>query len=458
MKIASIILCAGVGSRLKSSKIKLLHEVAGRPVAFWPIKNALETTDVKPIVVVGHQSDALTETLKSYFGDAIIFAHQQEPDGTGGAVRAALPYLDASCGSVLVLCGDTPLLKQQSIRQLITIQRNSHVPIAMLSSFAPDPFGYGRIIRNNAQQIVGITEERDATPLEREIREVNPGVYVFATDFLQESIARLQPNALKQEFYLTDLVRNYVNEGALYGPVSSIDIPYEHMHGVNDRKQLAYAQKVLNRRVIDSWMEKGVTFIDPDHSYVEEGVSLAQDVVIYPGVHLRGDTAIKEDVVIENGCVLVDTFVDHDAHLLPYTCCTSARIGARSQVGPFARLRPAAELDCDVKIGNFVEIKRSHIKAGTKANHLAYVGDAEIGESCNIGAGAITCNYDGEHKHKTIIGRGAFIGSNATLIAPLVIGEGAYVAGGSTIDDDVPKANIAFGRARQVNKEKKEKA
>lgn len=457
VKIASIILCAGVGSRLKSSKSKLLHEVCGRPVAYWPIKHALMTTDVKPIVVVGHQSQQIVEKLRSYFGDEIDFAHQESPNGTGGAVQAALPHLDKKCESVLVLCGDTPMLSKESIARLITIQRNSHVPIAMMTSLAPEPFGYGRIVRNSSQQIVAIVEEKDASGVEREIREVNPGVYVFETSFLQEAIGLIKISREKREIYLTDLVKNYVSTGAHHGPVSSIEISYEEMHGVNDRKQLAQAQKMLNRKLIDQWMINGATFIDPDQAYVEEGVSLDADVVIYPGVHLRGSTSIKEGAVIENGCVVIDTVVEKDARLLPYSVCEGARIGERAHVGPFARLRKDAHLDADTKVGNFVEVKNSHLQKNTKANHLAYIGDATIGERCNIGAGTITCNYDGVRKHKTIIGDGSFIGSNSTLIAPLSIGEGAYVAGGSTVNSDVPAGKLALGRARQVNKDRKTK-
>ncbi len=454
MKIASIILCAGVGSRLKSSKSKLLHHVCGRPVAYWPIRHALDNSDERPIVVIGHQAHLLEQELRGYFGDAIRFAYQEVPNGTGGAVQAALPLLDGE-SNVLVLCGDTPLLKRESLARLLTIQRNSHVPIAMLTAKAPEPFGYGRIIRNSQQHIVGIVEQRDASPLERELSEVNPGVYVFEASFLRDNIPKLRENRCGNEVYLTDLVRHYVDEGALHGPIGSWEISYEEMHGINDRRQLAYAQKVLNRRLIDHWMDEGVTFMDPDNAYVDDSVTLAQDVTIFPGVHVRGRTVIGEGAIIENGCVITDTVIGRGVRLYPYSVCEGASIGENSHIGPFARLRPDANLERDVKIGNFVEVKKSLIKEGTKANHLAYLGDAEIGARCNIGAGTITCNYDGARKHRTIIGDNAFIGSNATLIAPLTIGSNAYVAGASAITDDVPPKNLALGRARQVNKESK---
>lgn len=452
MGTASIILCAGMGSRLKSSKSKVLHEVCGRPVAYWSIKHALLTTDVKPIVVIGHQANHVEEKLRSFFHDRIDFAYQEIPDGTGGAVKAALPKLNKNCTSVLVLYGDTPLLRQDSVAQLVTIRRNSHVPIAMMTSFVPEPFGYGRIIRNRAQQIVDIVEERDATSLEREIKEVNPGVYVFEANLLREHINDLKPNGVQKELYLTDVVRRYVAEGAVHGPVSGLEIGCEDMQGVNDRRQLAFAQRVLNRRLLEHWMSEGVSFIDPDTTYVEEGVEMEQDVTIYPAVHLRGATLIKQGAIVENGAIIADTTVERNAHILPYTWCESAHIGESAQVGPFARLRPGAHLDANVKIGNFVEVKNSHLHNNVKAGHLAYIGDAEVGEHVNIGAGSITCNYDGENKHKTKIGAHAFVGSNTTLIAPLTIGEGSYVGGGSTVDQDVPTQTLAIGRARQVNK------
>lgn len=457
MKIASLILCAGEGSRLKSKKSKILHELCGRPIGYWAIKNALFATDLSPIVIVNPKLKTVEEQLKTYFHNEIAFAYQERPNGTAGAVKAALPSLDASCRSVLVVCGDAPLLKKDSLKKLVTIQQNSHAPIAMMTAFAKDPTGYGRIIRNHAEQIERIVEEQDATPLEREIDEVNPSVYVFDVDFLRENIDKIKPNNNKNELYLTDLVQLYIKNGSPNGPINSVEISYEEMHGINDRKQLAFAQKILNTRILDHWMSLGVTFIDPDTIYVEEDVQLDKDVVIYPAVHLRGRTHISEGVVIENGSIIKDTVIEKDAHILPYTWCDQAYIGESTEVGPFARLRPEARLESNVKVGNFIEIKRSRLKKGVKAHHVGYIGDAELSENCNIGAGMITCNYDGKNKHRTLIGENAFIGSNSTLVAPLSIGENAYIAAGSTITEEVPKETLAFGRSRQVNKRLPEK-
>lgn len=454
MKVASIILCAGVGSRLKSAKSKILHDLCGRPMGYWTIKNAMAATNLKPIVVVNPKDKEVISELKKYFADQIEFAFQPIPNGTGGAVIAAIDQIDKQASSVLIVNGDAPLLKVESLKKLVMIQRNSHAPIALLSAMAQDPSGYGRIIRNSQQQISNIVEDHEASSVELGVCEVNPGVYVIDSEYLRE-IKNLKSNNLKNEFYLTDLVQIYAKNGPALGPVGNVEINFEEMHGVNDRRQLAFAQKVLNRRLIEKWMLEGVTFIDPDSSYIEESVSLGKDVAIYPGVHLRGQTTVAENVIIENGTILKDTIVEKDAHIFAYTVCENSIIKARAKVGPFARIRPESFIGEECKVGNFTEVNRSQLKNGSKASHFSYIGDTVVGEKANIGAGTVTCNYDGKNKHQTLIGDEAFVGSNSTLIAPLSIGEQAYVAGGSTIAKDVPKGALAFGRALQVNKVKK---
>jgi bifunctional UDP-N-acetylglucosamine pyrophosphorylase/glucosamine-1-phosphate N-acetyltransferase len=458
MKVASIILCAGVGSRLKSSKSKILHDLCGRPMGYWTIKNTLAVTDLKPIVVVNPNMKEVEIELRKYFEDKIDFAYQNIPNGTGGAVIAAIDKLDKKAQSVLVINGDTPLIKIESLRKLITIQKNSHAPISLLSAIAPDPAGYGRIIRNKEQQIVNIVEDHEASMIELTLCEVNTGVYAFDSEFLRAQIKNLKSENLKSEFYLTDMVPIYAKSNLSLGPVGNVAVSFEEMHGVNDRLELSFAQKVLNRRLIDQWMLFGVTFIDPDNSYIEESVRLSKDVVIYPGVHLRGSTQVAEGAIIENGAVLINTVIEKNAHILPYSHCEEALIGENSHIGPFARLRPKTTIDKNCKVGNFTEINRSRLQAGVKAAHFSYIGDAEVGPGANIGAGTVTCNYDGKNKHKTLIGERAFVGSNSTLVAPLVIGQESYIAGGSTIVDDVPQKALAFGRAHQVNKVSRKEA
>lgn len=421
-------------------------------MAYWPIKLALETTAAKPIVVINHQALVVEDKLRSYFKYEIDFALQKKPNGTGGAVKAALEHLDPDCTSVVVLYGDTPLLTKDSLEKLITIQKKSHVPIALLSSIAPNPTNYGRIVRNRDQQIVKIIEEREANHLEKEIKEINAGIYVFDVEFLKNNIDKIKNDNSKGEYYLTDLVGLYYSEGPKHGPVENVEIPYDEMRGINDRNQLAHAQQTMNRRLLDYWMLEGVTIIDPASTYIEMSVRLSKDVVLYPGVNLRGETHVGEGCIIENGAIIKDSVLEKHVHILPYSWCDQAYIGERSEIGPFARLRPEARLESDVKIGNFVEVKSSRIKSGSKASHLAYIGDAEVGEACNIGAGTILCNYDGQNKHRTVIGAGSFIGSNSTLIAPLSIGNEAYIAGGSVVNQEVPNNTLAIGRAHQVNK------
>lgn len=448
-------LCAGIGSRLHSTRSKILHEICGRPIGYWSVKQAKAVTTEAPIVVVGHQKEEIESSLTELFQNDLRFACQEIPNGTGGAVKAAISMLPKDVTSVLVVYGDAPLLRKESLSQLLELAANSRSPIAMLTSRTADPTGYGRILRDQSQQIVAIVEERDAQASERAINEVNAGVYVFNAEFLRDAITTLKPKPKpKGEYLLTDIVADYVVKKAPQGPVQSALVAYEEMHGVNDRRQLAFAQHALNQRLLEEWMAAGVTFVDPSSTYIEEGVRLSKDTIIYPSVHMRGATQIGEGCVIENGVVIKNTVIERGAHIYPYSVLESSIVGAHAHVGPFARVRPGSTLDEEVKVGNFVEIKCSRLHRGAKVSHLAYVGDADVGEHANIGAGSITCNYDGQNKHRTVIGNNAFIGSNTTLIAPLTIGEGAYVAGGSTVTENVPEKNIAFGRARQVNKTK----
>lgn len=457
MKIASIVLCAGLSGRINSKKSKMLHTLGGKPTAYWSIKNALEVTSTKPIIVLGHQADEVKKALDEYFVGQLIFAVQTQIDGTGSAVKTGVPHLDPDVTSVLVMYGDTPLIKPESLQRLVNIQKQSHVPIAMFSSFAPDPTGYGRIVRNANEHIAAIVEEKDANMAEKEIREINPGVYIFDAEFLRGNINRLSNDNPKKEYLLTDLIRMYVKNGPKHGPVESVEVSYDEVHGVNDRRQLAYAHQIINRRMLDAWMLKGVTFLDPNTTSIEETVTFDEDVTIYPNVHLRGKTHIKTDAVVETGSVLTDTIVGEGAHILPYSVICGATIEKNASIGPFARLRQDTVIKQNAKIGNFVEVKASSIGEGSKVNHLAYIGDAEIQEHTNIGAGVITANFDGVTKHKTVIGASSFVGSNVTLIAPIVLGQKSYVAAGSTLNRDLAKESLGIARARQEVKPLSEK-
>jgi bifunctional UDP-N-acetylglucosamine pyrophosphorylase/glucosamine-1-phosphate N-acetyltransferase len=452
MKVGSIILCAGASSRMKSEKSKMLQPLSGKPLCYFSINNALSLSDRPPIVVIGHQGQEVQNEIIKFFGDGVDFATQKILDGTASAVKTGLTKLSNDCESVLVIYGDTPLITKNSLERLINLQKRSHVPIAMLSTTTDNPSGYGRIIRNQQEQVTHIIEEKDASLSQKEIKEINPGIYVFDAKFLKEIIVKLSNNNASKEYYLTDIIKSYVALGSSFGPIETLDVPYEEVLGVNDYVQLSLASKIMNNRILTKHMLQGVNIIDANNTYIEDNVVIESDVTIYPNVFLKGNTKITKGVVIENGSIISDSIIENNAHVYAYSVIDQAYIGKSSQVGPFARLRPQATLENFVKVGNFVEVKKSIIKENSKVNHVAYIGDSEIGKNCNIGAGVVICNFDGQNKHNTTILDNSFVGSNSTLIAPLIIGKNSYIAGGSTITHEVPTETLAFGRARQVIK------
>jgi bifunctional UDP-N-acetylglucosamine pyrophosphorylase / glucosamine-1-phosphate N-acetyltransferase len=447
-KIACIVLCAGKSTRMKSTVSKMLHPVCGQPMCAWPIANALQMKSEPLIVVVGHQAKEIETTLSSRFGEQIVFALQSDPKGTGHAVKTALPFLKDFSGTILVLCGDTPLLQKSSLLEICHLRKTTKAKVALLTTTLLNPTGYGRILRNHHNQVVGIVEENEATFEQKAINEVNPAIYAFDAAFLKSSIENLQSHNLNNEFYLTDLIASAAKES----PIPDIAICFEEALGINDQIQLAKAEAVLQKRITDHWMSEGVSCKAPDTIYIDSDVLLSPDVTLEPGVHLRGKCKIARHVYIETGTILTDTEIKEGARVFAYSICENAFIGPRAKVGPFARLRPETHLEEFVKIGNFVEVKKSYFRKNSKANHLAYIGDANVGDNSNIGAGTITCNYDGFQKHRTILGDDVFIGSNSTLIAPLSIENDAYVAAGSTITKNVPRDALGIGRTRQENK------
>ncbi len=448
MKIACIILCAGKSTRMKSTVSKMLHPVCGQPMCAWPIANALQMKSNPVVVVVGHQAKEIETTLSSRYGDQIVFALQSDPKGTGHAVKAALPFLKDFNGTVLVLCGDTPLLKESSLQEICHLRKTSKAKVALLTTTLANPTGYGRILRNHHNQVVGIVEENEATFEQKAICEVNPAIYAFDAEFLKSSIENLQSHNTKKEFYLTDLIADAAKEY----PIPDIAISSAEALGINDQMQLAFAETLLQKRITEYWMSEGVSCKAPDTIYIDSDVLLSKDVTLEPGVHLRGKCKIGGHVYIETGVILTDTEVQEGARIFAYSICENAFIGPKAKVGPFARLRPETHLEESVKIGNFVEVKKSRFQKNAKANHLAYIGDAEVGANSNIGAGTITCNYDGFQKHRTVLGEDVFIGSNSTLVAPLSIESDAYIAAGSTITKNVPSDALGIGRTRQENK------
>lgn len=445
----AIVLAAGQGTRMKSPRAKVLHEVAGWPLVAWPIEAARRAGVDRQVVVVGHDRDAVIAALAERFDDAVTTAVQQEQRGTGHAVQCAMETLPDLAGRVLILYGDCPLLSADTLRALLELADAHPGPLAMLTMRLPDPTGYGRIVRGAGGEAIAIREHRDCAPDERAIDEVNPGVYCVDAAFLRESIAALGTDNAQGELYLTDVVAMAAERGGAATLLGDAD----ELRGVNDRYELSLADGLLRGRLLERLARGGVTIRDPRSTHVDAGCVVEPGAVIEPGVHLRGRCRIAAGARIDVGCVLTDVDVAPGAWLKPYTVAEDSRVGPDAQVGPFSHLRPATELGPDTRVGNFVETKKTTMGRGSKANHLAYVGDGVIGEGVNIGAGTIFCNYDGVQKHTTTLEDGVFIGSDSQLVAPVTVGKGAYVASGTTVTRDVPADALAVGRAKQDNKE-----
>lgn len=447
--LCAVVLAAGLGKRMKSQLPKVLHPIAGRPLVHYPIAAALQIGASNAIVVVGRGRQEVESYLRSAFGERVCFATQEPQLGTGHAVLQALPSLPADASRVLIVYGDTPLLVVSDLQRLCEAARaRPDIPLAMLTCEVKEPQGYGRILRDGEGKVVGIREDRDLRDdAERALSEVNPGMYCVRATFLREAVARLKADNAQGEYYLTDLVAMATSAGGV------VDVPGSsaNLVGVNDRCQLAQAEQLMQARIVERLRLAGVTV--RSGAAIDDTVQAEPDAVIEPNVVLRGATRVGERAHIDAGCVVTDSLIGMDAWLKPYSVVTSSRVGARAQIGPFAHLRPDSDIGEEAHVGNFVETKKTTMHRGSKANHLAYLGDGEIGEGANIGAGTIFCNYDGFQKHKTTIGKGAFIGSDSQLVAPVVVGDNAYVGTGSTITKDVPEDALAIGRARQENKQ-----
>jgi len=448
--LAAIVLAAGKGTRMKSRSAKVLHEIGGRPLAWYPVKRALDAGASPVVVVVGHQAEAVEAALvASLPGAPLRFAVQEKQLGTAHAVLAARKALRGYDGAVAILSGDVPLLETDTLLQVVRARARERAPLAFATMTLDAPRGYGRVVRDAGGRPARIAEEKDATDAERAIREVNAGLYCADATFLWKALARVGSDNAQEEFYLTDLVAMAARrDGAV-----AVDVPPEEASGVNDREELARAGRVLVRRRARALMRAGVTIEDPDRFDCDEGVEIGPDTTIEPGVRLLGRTRIGAACRIGAGAILRDAVVGHQVAVRPYTLVEEATVGARAILGPFSRVRPGSEIGEEAHVGNFVETKKTVLGKGAKANHLAYLGDATVGAGANIGAGTITCNYDGEKKHPTKIGAGAFVGSDSILVAPLEIGDGAYIGAGSVITKDVPAGALGVGRAHQVTKE-----
>ncbi len=445
--LAAIVLAAGKGTRMKSRRAKVLHEVCGRPLAYYPVRRALELGADPVVVVVGHQADLVKEALsRALPGAPLRFAHQRKQLGTAHAVLAAKPALRGFAGTVLILSGDTPLLTSATLESVLRARGPAALAFGTMTLEHPE--GYGRVVHAPHGGPALVVEEKDATPAERSIKEVNAGLYCADAGFLWTTLARVGAANVQREFYLTDLVALAAEgPGAVAAKVSPVEAA-----GVNDQEELSLAARALTRRLANGLMEGGVTLEDPERFDCDEGVEVGPDTVIEPSVRLKGATRIGSGCRIGQGSILTDAEVADGTTVRPYCVVDHSRVGSGCIVGPFARLRPETVLAEGVHIGNFVELKKTRVGKGSKANHLTYLGDATVGAGVNVGCGTVTCNYDGERKHPTFIGDGVFVGSDAILVAPIHVGKGAYVAAGSTLTDDVPPGALALGRARQVVK------
>ena len=455
--VTAVVLAAGKGTRMKSATPKVLHAIAGRPMIHYPVRAALEAGADRVVVVVGHGRDRVEPYLRETFGDRVELVVQEEQKGTGHAVLVALAAIGKGRNGkdtpqdarVLILSGDTPLLRVEDLRGLLAAaDADSKADIALLTATLKDATGYGRIVRRGGF-VVAIKEHKDCTEEERTIHEINPAVYAVRYAFLAAHLPKLKPNNAQGELYLTDLIAAAATAGGVVDRIAEA----ASLEGINDRAQLAELDGRMLAAIIKKHQLAGVTVRDPSSTEIHDSVTIGAEVVIERGVVLRGATKIEDGATLDVGCVLTDVTVAASANLKPYTIASQSKIGPKAQIGPFSHLRPASDVGEDAHVGNFVELKKTRLGKGSKANHLAYLGDGEVGEGVNVGAGTIFCNYDGFKKHVTTLEDGVFIGSDSQLVAPVRVGKGAYVGTGTTVTKDVPAGALAIGRVKQENKE-----
>lgn len=440
--LKAIILAAGEGTRMRSKKPKVLHEIFNRTMVDYVIDSARGCGAQQVCVVVGHKAE---EVKAAIAGEGISFALQQEQKGTGHAVMMADSFI-APEKDILILYGDTPLIQGETLRRLTETHRQMNHSATVVSALVENPQGYGRIIRDEEGNFKRIVEQKDATPEQLAVKEINTGIYIFKGAALRLALARLDNNNAQGEYYLTDCLELLCQDGDSVGAIIAEDA--QEFFGVNSRMQLAEATKIMQRRINRRHMEQGVTIVDPDNTYIDSRVEIGMDTVILPGCVLEGNTIIGEDCRIGPNSRLTDMKLGNGVTLQSTTAIES-EIGSDTTVGPFAYIRPNCKIGDQVKIGDFVEVKNSNVGNGTKIPHLAYIGDTDAGEKVNFGCGSIMVNYDGQKKHRTVVEDHVFVGCNVNLVAPVTVKAGAYIAAGSTITRDVPEDVLAVARARQ---------
>jgi bifunctional UDP-N-acetylglucosamine pyrophosphorylase/glucosamine-1-phosphate N-acetyltransferase len=451
-----LIMAAGLGTRMRSGTAKVLHELSGRPLIAHVCRAALALAPRRIYVVVGHQAEMVKAAVQRELGaDGAAFVTQERQRGTGDAVMSAREALQEANSTVLILSGDVPLIRAETLGKLVhqhRTQRGYKASCTILTVKLDDPTGYGRVLRDEEGNFQRIVEHKDADPAERQVREINSGIYCFETRALFPALNRVEPANAQGEYYLTDVPGLLRGDGeevrlALHGDAREIS-------GINTRVELAEFEQLLRLRTIRRLMlESGVTFIDPMHTYVSPEAEIGRDTVIYPDVHIEGATAIGENCLIRSGSRLANAIVGNNVTIKDHCVIVDSSVGDDAQVGPFAHLRQQARLETDTRVGNFVELKKSTLGPGSKANHLTYLGDATIGEKTNIGAGTITCNYDGKNKHQTIIGNRVKIGSDTMLVAPVTVGDESVTAAGAVVTQDVPPKTLVAGVPAKVKKQ-----
>jgi bifunctional UDP-N-acetylglucosamine pyrophosphorylase/glucosamine-1-phosphate N-acetyltransferase len=446
MKLATVILAAGQGVRMKSDLPKVLHPLLGRPLVTYAVETARALTGTTPVLVVGYGAEAVRETV----GDDAVFVEQAEQRGTGHAVLQAREVLQGQSDLVLVTYADMPLLTTETLRQLVKRQQENSGPITILTLVEENPRGFGRVIRDESDAVIEIVEEAVATPEQLAIRELNAGVYCFNADWLWTHVDRIPLSLPKREYYLTDLIGMAIAEGLRVEAVTAEDAA--EALGINTRVHLAEAESVLRRRINEHWMLAGVTLLDPTTTYIEPGVTIGKDTTVWPNTYLRGQATIGEQCHIGPNSIVVDCQIGNRCRALA-SVLEQAVMEDGSDIGPFCRLRKGAWLCEGAHMGNFGEMKNATLGPGAKMGHFSYLGDAEVGAGVNIGAGTITCNYDGVRKYKTVIEEGAFIGSDTMLVAPVRVGKGATTGAGAVVTHDVPENALAYGVPARVRGE-----
>jgi len=443
-EIGVILLAAGQGTRMKSSLPKVLHSLGGKPLFLHALGTAQRLNPSRVAVVIGHGADRVRQ---SYLGGDVTWVIQEQQLGTGHAVLCAQKAFEDFAGDIVILSGDVPLIRESTLRTMVEHHRRHQAAATLLTALLDEPKGYGRILRDSRGAIAGIVEEKDASDEQRKIREVNAGVYVAASPFLFAALSAVKNNNRQGEYYLPDIVTIGLDQGKIIETVGVENA--REMMGINTREEIAFMEKNLRESINKRWMLAGVTLKDPDTTYIDEGVTIGKDTVIGPNTHLKGKTVIGERCQIDGSAFLTDMEIGDEVLLKFSVVMTGSRVDRGAIIGPFAHLRPGTHLANNVHIGNFVEAKAAHVGEGTKANHLTYLGDVTIGRDTNIGAGTITCNYDGFNKYRTTIGDRVQVGSDTTLVAPISLGDDVYVATASTVRHDVPAGALVFNEREE---------